>query len=221
LSFLQRLLRNTNRLEITMPTPETAEKRGNEPPYPQQASFAKLLDWHLDFGTRPNGSPGRPGKRWDNVEFADAIGTNERSVRNWRSGRVRPVNLGSIEYVLFGRNDAYKDWRFDLRAAYEGHQPPVQDGIPLPPPDFLGREADINAILNVLLSPAPTRAILIQGAPGIGKTALTKALANDEAVIARFGEAHRWFVELETATTAALMQDGFNAEEALLRIGRG
>ena len=213
-----------------MPTPETAEKRGNEPPYPDQASFAKLLDWHLDFGTRPNGSPDRPGKRWDNVEFAEAVDTNERSVRNWRSGRVRPGNLGSFEYVLFGRNDAYKDWRFDLRAAYEVRQPPGQDGeIPLPPPDFLGREADVAAVLDVLLSSAPARAILIQGPPGIGKTALTKAVANDEAVVARFGEANRWFVELETATTAALMQDaitralgadpqrGFKATLALIR----
>jgi hypothetical protein len=231
ISSLQRLLRNTNRPEITMPTLETAEKRGNEPPYPDQAGFAKLLDWHLDFGTRPTGSPGRPGKRWDNVEFAEAVGVlAEKSVRNWRSGRVRPDNLGSIEYVLFGQNNAYKDWRFDLRAAYERHQPPVQDGeIPLPPPDFLGRDADIAAVLDALLSPAQARAILIQGAPGIGKTALTKAVANDDAAIERFGQAHRWFVELETATTAALMQDaitralgadpqrGFKATLALIR----
>src|SRR5260370_7221895 len=144
-----------------MPTSETAEKRGNEPPYRRQASFAKLLNWHLDFGTRPTGSPGRPGKRWGNVEFAEAVGTNERSVRNWRSGRVRPSNLGSIEYVLFGRNDAYKDWRFDLRAAYEGHQPADQAGeIPLPPSDFLGRQPDIPPTLNLLLSPTPRTAPL-------------------------------------------------------------
>jgi len=84
----------------------------------------------------------------------------------------------------------------------------VRDGeIPSPPPYFLGREDDITAILNVLLSPAPARAILIQGARGIGKTALTKAVSCHTDVIERFGEANRWFVVLDTATTAALMQD--------------
>jgi hypothetical protein len=86
----------------------------------------------------------------------------------------------------------------------------VRDGeIPSPPPYFhlLGREDDITAILNVLLSPAPARAILIQGARGIGKTALTKAVSCHTDLIERFGEANRWFVVLDTATTAALMQD--------------
>ena len=213
-----------------MPIPETSEKRGKEPAYPHGESFAKLLDWHLDFGTRPNGTPDNPGNRWDNVEFAKAVDANERSVRNWRSGRVLPGSLGSIEYVLFGQNAAYKDWRFDLRTAYDGLRPPVQEGeIPLPPPDFLGRDADVAAVLNVLLSPAPTRAILIQGPPGIGKTALTKVVAGNEGVIERFGESNRWFVELETASTAVLMQDaitrtlgadpqrGFKATLALIR----
>jgi tetratricopeptide (TPR) repeat protein len=210
-----------------MPGPDTLEKRGNEPPYPHAAGFAKLLDWHLDFGTRPNGDPERPGPRWGNVEFADAVGTGERSVRNWRAGRVLPSELGSVEFVLFGRNQAYNAWRFDLRAAYDGQRPAAE--FPRPPTDFLGRNADIAAILEVLLSSAPSCAILIQGAPGIGKTAVTKALATNEDIIERFGETNRWFVELETATTTALMQDaisrklgaepqsGFKATLALLR----
>jgi tetratricopeptide (TPR) repeat protein len=76
-----------------------------------------------------------------------------------------------------------------------------------PPAHFLGRDADLAAILGVLLSDAPVRAVLVQGAPGIGKTALTKAAASQPDVIEAFGEAHRWLVELKTATTAPLMQD--------------
>ena len=146
-----------------MSSSDTPEKRGNEPAYPRGASFSKLLDWHLNFGTRPNGSPDRPGERWSSVEFSQAVGTTDRAVRNWRSGRVLPINLGSVEYVLFGKNAAYKDWRFDLRAAYDSG--PVGAGeIPLPPPDFLGREADITAILTVLLSSTSARAILVRRA---------------------------------------------------------
>src|SRR5262249_48748254 len=67
------------------------------------------------------------------------------------------------------------------------------------------------------------------GCAGHRQDALTKAVANDQAVIAQFGEANRWFVELETATTAALIQDaitralgadpqrGFKATLALIR----
>jgi hypothetical protein len=145
--------------------PDTLEKRGNEPPYPQGAGFAKLLDWHLDFGTRPNRDPEQPGSRWGNIEFANAVGTTDKSVRNWRTGRVLPSEIGSIEFVLFKKNPAYNAWRFDLRAAYDGQRPAAE--FPRPPADFLGRDADIAAILEVLLSSAPTCAILIQGAPGI------------------------------------------------------
>jgi hypothetical protein len=100
-----------------MPSPERPERSGNAPSYPRGAGFAKLLDWHLNFGTCPTGSPHEPGDRWDNTEFAKKVDATDKSVRNWRTGRTLPDGLGSIEHVLFGKNTAYKESRFDLRAA--------------------------------------------------------------------------------------------------------
>ena len=205
-------------------------------PYPKVGNFADLLDWHLKFGTRPDGSPTRPGKRWGNKEFADAVlagavdpESGSRNVRNWRRGRNLPQHLESVERALFGDNEAYSHWRFDLRAAYDGHEPLLERaGIPRPPEHFLGRATDVATILGAVNSPAPV-AILIQGGPGIGKTALTQAVGHHPEVIQRFGKANRWFVPLDTATTAASMRDaithalggdrarGFEATLVLLR----
>src|SRR4051794_3438180 len=99
------------RREIAMPGTEIP---GNAPPYPGRVGFGEVLSWHLDFGTRPKGSPENPQSPWSNAEFAKAVGVTERTVRNWRSGR-RPDGTGSIELVLFGDNPAFVPWRFDLR----------------------------------------------------------------------------------------------------------
>ena len=188
---------------------------------PAGLSFGDLLDWHLRRGTRPPGAQNQ-GEAWNNEAFASLAGVSDKQARNWRSNKSLPVNTTKIEGVLFGHDRQHRvAWRMELRDALKrtrggtalAAQPPpevpeVCDGeIPPPPADFLGRDADITAILDVLLSSAPARAILIQGAPGIGKTALTKAIGNHADVIARFGETNRWFVELETAGTAAALQD--------------
>jgi tetratricopeptide (TPR) repeat protein len=90
-------------------------------------------------------------------------------------------------------------------AAARGYSP--SSDIPRTPEHFVGRNDEVAALVDVLLQTDPSRAILIQGPPGIGKTALTKAIANSGKVMTQFGQANRWFVELERATTAAELQD--------------
>lgn len=216
---------------------KVSEKSGNHSSYPAGGSFAELLDWHLGFGTRPEGMPGRPGTRWDNKTFAKAVGgVSDRTVRNWRTGRSPTRDLASIERALFGDNDACAEWRADLRAAHDGRNKPAAvptGGIPRPPPHFLGRADDVAALVAMLTGEGAGASILVQGGPGIGKTSLTNAVGNDPAVVERFGVSNRWFVALETATSAAAMQDaviravggdptrGFDATSDRLRLRPG
>jgi len=188
---------------------EKPEKSGKDASYPGRRSFAKLLDWHLKRGTHPTIHPDRTGSRWTNKGFAQAVGgVDERSVRNWRRGANRPIDLVSIERELFGEAEAHEHWRIDLRAAYDGSS--EADGMASLPgltANFVGRQRDVETVINALRASTTAGAILIQGGPGIGKTELSKAIAARPEIIRRFGAVNRWFVPLETATTAAAMKD--------------
>lgn len=197
--------------------PNSLENSGNPPTYPASGSFTELLNWHLNFGTRPDGEPDRPGKRWGNQEFAAVAGVStDRAVRNWRRGTSFPRDFGQLEAALFGSKVAYVKQRAELRAAYDAIairgqpselQQPSMAAIPPAPPHFLGRDEDVIVLLNALLSREPVQAIVVRGGPGIGKTSLTRAVGNHEAIVERFGGTNRWFVELDTAPTAASMED--------------
>lgn len=126
---------------------------------PASQVFADLLVWHLTRGTRPSGRPDAPGKQWTSKECADGLGINERTVRNWRGGRNTPVDIVSIERVLFGDNPVYAPWREELRelhriarASEDGPQAgdlgdyPISN-IPIRvPTHFLGRDDALAAI---------------------------------------------------------------------------
>ena len=212
-----------------MPSSEKLEINGSLSAYPKGESFAKLLDWHLKFGTRPDGSPDQQGPAWKNLEFANECGWTDRTVRNLRTGRTHAQDLGTIERVLFGSSKAYGKWRSDLKLAYSTGKNADPSQIPPPPMHFIGRDPDVDLVLTALTSSADAGAILVQGGPGIGKTSLTRAVGNHPCVVERFGALHRWFVELDTATTDTALQDaiaraigsdpakGFKATVAALR----
>jgi len=81
-------------------------------------SFARLLVWHLTRGTRPTGDLDTPGRQWTNKELASRLGNDERSIRNWRTGRNVPPEIVSIERELFADSRGYASWRAELREAH-------------------------------------------------------------------------------------------------------
>jgi hypothetical protein len=160
---------------------------------PASQAFADLLVWHLTRGTRPSGRPDAPGKQWTSKEFADRLGTNERTVRNWRGGRNTPVDIVSIERELFGDNQAYAAWREELReshrigrASEDGSQAgdprdyPISN-IPIRvPTHFFGRDDALAAIETAFkrdAGQAPVAITALHGLRGVGKTTLAAAYA--------------------------------------------
>jgi tetratricopeptide (TPR) repeat protein len=151
-------------------------------------SFARLLDWHLTRGTRPTGDLDTPGRQWTNKELASRLGNDERTIRNWRSGRNVPPEIVSIERELFGDNLGYASWRAELREAHRSARvsEATQDGtgasewasiISLPYPSlgslFKGRDAFLKDLHASLSRGSGRTAIVgsaVYGLGGIGKT---------------------------------------------------
>jgi hypothetical protein len=84
-------------------------------------SYRELVEFHLrKHGTRPDGSPLRPGKIWQYEEFARTAGIASRTLRSCRRLNVAsPSTRNSIERALFGENEGYTDWKIRLRRAGE------------------------------------------------------------------------------------------------------
>jgi tetratricopeptide (TPR) repeat protein len=91
-----------------------------------------------------------------------------------------------------------------LRKAVPPPEPSPDTAPVIPPVRCFGRDADVAALVAALTAPEPA-ALLVLGPAGIGKTTLTRRVATDAVVVARFA-ARRWFVELETANDAATLQ---------------
>ena len=124
---------------------------GNGPEREAVRRFGQLLAWHIERGTRPDGQPQIEGVRWTNQLFADAVRTNERSVRDWRNGKYPPKDLRPIERELFGDNPLYAGYRNALRRAYRLAR--GEDGAELAGDDAVPGEGARPAPDNV---PTPT-----------------------------------------------------------------
>ena len=211
-------------------SPETNPKDAgnNTSSYPGDGSFHEILAWHLLNGTRPDSTPGRTGRRWNNKEFGHAVGKSDRAVRNWINLRKgKPDDIGLIELALFGDNSDYDNWRRQLRVAYDqlsgadkDRREPNRVRVPRPTPLFRGRGSVVDDVVGYLIAGAP--AVLVHGPGGIGKTQITCAAAGRSEVRERFVDRIYW-VELDSAQTGsefeAAIVAGIGMDPALVRFG--
>ncbi len=78
-------------------------------------TFGRLLNWHLQRGTRPTRGVAR---EWSLEEFASNTGVSKRAVRNWIVQQNVPSNVATIERVLFGSDPRFHNLRAELRERY-------------------------------------------------------------------------------------------------------
>jgi tetratricopeptide (TPR) repeat protein len=170
----------------------------------------------MNHGIRPHGGD-RPLRAWTAKELGHACGVSDRQVRNWLNGTNLPPDLRTLEGVLFGDDPDHKDIRrafFNAWATAHRKSTAVPDGSSprddassttplLPPTRCLGRDPEAAALVAALTTPDPA-ALLVLGPAGIGKTTLTRRVATDPAVGARFGP-RRYFIPLETTTDPATL----------------
>src|ERR1044072_8037025 len=156
-----------------------SRKRMTLDPDRQTTAFGQLLNWHLDRGTRPDGTPDEKGVPWQNKPFAIAIGQKtERTVRNWRNGETSPspADLNAILQALFGGKPIYADWRTELTEKYhvaraETQEPPTEpsspSSLPTKPPRCLGRDDELKSVIDALITDRDGTAVLVLGGPGM------------------------------------------------------
>lgn len=124
--------------------------------------------------------------------------------------------IESIFHEFFANDRNLRFWKSDLQDALRtgrdvqvariaGRETVEAVGVPRLTAHFMGRDDERDMIARTVML-GGSSAILIQGGPGMGKTELTKAVAQHPDVAARFGK-RRYFVALETASSAAAMQD--------------
>ena len=192
-------------------------------PYPSGSTFGELLEWHLTvWGTNPAARKDKPDRPWVLRNFAAALRSGlpdgkdengpEKTLRNWRNGTYLPdaKDERRLFELLFGINPELADWKQDLRNALDrerekksGHRAATRVDeleaciVPRCTPFLVGRDLEVETLAAMLVA-GQGSAVIVQGGPGVGKTELTKAIANVPAIISRFG-LRRYFVQLEGA----------------------
>lgn len=162
------------------------------------------------------------GRARDDAAFRDelaAIARGEREPDLSRLPKETPEDVAlalrlleeqrDLALYLAAEFDALHDQLARMAPLLErGPSDPDLNPIPEPlpaAPDLVGRTAERQSLVALLTDPDDPSPVLVQGGPGIGKTALTLAAAHDPSVEARFPR--RLFVSLQAVFQGAGILD--------------
>ena len=159
-------------------------------------SFAELL---RSFRTRAGSSQ---------HELAGAAGCGRNTLSTWESGKYLPKDRQTVERLALALALDEQETNVLLVAASFAPQhgsearppvlPPALRLVPRVPSLLIGRDGDLDqlrALLGVYGRDAAQMTppcVVIHGWPGVGKTSLTAALANDQALAEAFPDGILW-----------------------------
>jgi len=142
---------------------------------------------------------------WSQQEVADRIGTTHVNVSRWERGITRPNPYFRRKLcALFGKSE--EELELVPPSLQELEAPPIvsrstsdsanafyDPAIPLlPAKQLVGRERELAQIKQRLYAGGSVALTALNGLPGVGKTALSIALAHDPAIRAHFRDGILW-----------------------------
>lgn len=136
-------------------------------------------------------------------DLADAVGCSRNTLSGWESSKYLPKDREAVERLvqalLLGDGEAnvlVVAAGFAPLPASDTHPPtlaPALRLVPRVPALLVGRDADLHQLRALLGSERTTpRCVVIHGWPGVGKTSLTAALANDPLIAEAFPDGILW-----------------------------
>jgi transcriptional regulator with XRE-family HTH domain len=140
----------------------------------------------------------RLSRHWSQQKLADELDTDQQTVARWEGGKSRPgpyfrrrlcevFALTEEALGLSGTEDVAA--RSSSTSDQEGIIDPF---IPSPSSKLVGRDELLNKLKRRLFSKHTVTLSALVGLPGVGKTTLATALANDTAVRSRFPDGILW-----------------------------
>jgi len=148
---------------------------------------------------------------WSQAKVAEAVGTNVRTVIRWEQGQSVPYPYYREQLcILFGKNVRELGLLVEEDDAASGQEKapdtqlitsttpavalydPATPSVPGGTNSLVGREGLLASVKQLLCENDGLNLIALQGLPGMGKTALTVALAADPAVRDRFRDGILW-----------------------------
>src|SRR5260370_17403976 len=150
----------------------------------------------------------RTKQKWSQLEVADLIGTTYVNISRWERGITRPSPYFRRKLcALFGKSEQELDlgtsvegttWNIGERTTTEGGATAqggviYDPGIPLKPAIALvGRDEEFGRIQHRLFNGSSVALTALNGLPGVGKTALSIALAHDAEIREHFRDGILW-----------------------------